>query len=314
MACDRRALAGRGTAGSSRSRSGCSPASVYTIRRDPHFFSYVRAQLVAAYGEVAREAGRAEASTRRSTARQQAVARARSAKTLDRRGDPAAAVVSIDPRNGAISALASRWSTGTGCSSTSPARAPARPAPRSRPSCSPMRSGHARRPEHDVCTSPRPSRTSRRRGRSRGRPHTYENAYFGPETLTKATLLSDNVVFAKLTLDVGPRKVAHVAHLLGVHSKLPAGALDRPRRELGHAAHARLRVRDPRLGRRLPPAVRDPEGRAPGREVDHAPRGGGSEAGARPPEGRRVDGDPGARAERADGTGIATQIPGVSRG
>lgn len=51
-------------------------------------------------------------------------------------------------------------------------------------------------------------------------PRTYENRSFGPETLLKATLLSDNVVYAKLTLDVGPGSVAHVAHLMGITSPL----------------------------------------------------------------------------------------------
>jgi penicillin-binding protein 1A len=47
--------------------------------------------------------------------------------------------------------------------------------------------------------------------------HTYENTYSGSISLTRATLASDNTVYAQLTLDVGPRYVWQMAHRLGVH-------------------------------------------------------------------------------------------------
>jgi penicillin-binding protein 1A len=46
--------------------------------------------------------------------------------------------------------------------------------------------------------------------------HTYENTYSGSESITRATLQSDNTVYAQLTLDVGPRYVWQMAHRLGV--------------------------------------------------------------------------------------------------
>ena len=39
----------------------------------------------------------------------------------------------------------------------------------------------------------------------------------GSESVTRATLQSDNTVYAQLTLDVGPRYVWQMAHRLGVH-------------------------------------------------------------------------------------------------
>jgi penicillin-binding protein 1A len=51
-------------------------------------------------------------------------------------------------------------------------------------------------------------------------PKTYSNTYSGAETLTKATLQSDNSVYAQLDLDVGPDKVAETAKLMGITSKL----------------------------------------------------------------------------------------------
>ena len=47
--------------------------------------------------------------------------------------------------------------------------------------------------------------------------HTYGNDYSGSESVTRATLQSDNTVYAQLTLDVGPRYVWQMAHRLGVH-------------------------------------------------------------------------------------------------
>jgi penicillin-binding protein 1A len=46
--------------------------------------------------------------------------------------------------------------------------------------------------------------------------HTYENSYSGSMSLTRATLRSDNTVYAQLTLDVGPRYVWNMAHRLGI--------------------------------------------------------------------------------------------------
>src|SRR5207237_5956388 len=49
---------------------------------------------------------------------------------------------------------------------------------------------------------------------------TYDHTYLGSTSIVNATLHSDNTVFAQLTLDVGPKKVAEMAHRLGVRSPL----------------------------------------------------------------------------------------------
>src|SRR5262249_49661770 len=46
--------------------------------------------------------------------------------------------------------------------------------------------------------------------------HTYDNSYLGSVSVTRATLSSDNTVYAQLTLDVGPRYVWQMAHRLGI--------------------------------------------------------------------------------------------------
>jgi penicillin-binding protein 1A len=50
--------------------------------------------------------------------------------------------------------------------------------------------------------------------------HNYEGEYLGPIDLWKAISASDNSVFAQLTKLVGPRNVAATAHLLGITSHL----------------------------------------------------------------------------------------------
>src|SRR6185437_13046544 len=46
--------------------------------------------------------------------------------------------------------------------------------------------------------------------------HTYDNTYNGSESVTRATLQSDNTVYAQLTLDVGPKYVWQMAHRLSI--------------------------------------------------------------------------------------------------
>ncbi|HYM63395.1 MAG TPA: penicillin-binding transpeptidase domain-containing protein, partial [Gaiellaceae bacterium] len=48
----------------------------------------------------------------------------------------------------------------------------------------------------------------------------YEGSYLGTIDLTKATVFSDNAVYAQLTAQVGPRNVARMAQALGINSRL----------------------------------------------------------------------------------------------
>ncbi len=51
---------------------------------------------------------------------------------------------------------------------------------------------------------------------------TYSHSYSGSTSISRATLASDNTVYARMTLDLGPEKVAQMAHRLGVRSSLKA--------------------------------------------------------------------------------------------
>jgi penicillin-binding protein 1A len=51
-------------------------------------------------------------------------------------------------------------------------------------------------------------------------PQTYDHTYVGATSIENGTLRSDNTVFARLSLDVGPENIADMAHRLGVHTDL----------------------------------------------------------------------------------------------
>jgi len=66
--------------------------------------------------------------------------------------------------------------------------------------------------------------------------HTYANDYYGWSSIRSATLRSDNSVYAQLTLDVTPERVADVARRMGVRSPLDVNGAYVPSIGLGSIA------------------------------------------------------------------------------
>jgi penicillin-binding protein 1A len=66
--------------------------------------------------------------------------------------------------------------------------------------------------------------------------HTYANDYYGWSSIRSATLRSDNAVYAQLTLDVTPEKIADVARKMGVRSPLDVKGAYVPSMGLGSVA------------------------------------------------------------------------------
>jgi len=66
--------------------------------------------------------------------------------------------------------------------------------------------------------------------------HTYANDYYGWSSIRSATLRSDNSVYAQLTLDVTPEKVADMARRMGVRSQLDVNGAYVPSIGLGSIA------------------------------------------------------------------------------
>jgi penicillin-binding protein 1A len=179
------------------------------------FENYVYEQLVARYGAATvRQGGLAIHTTLDSRWQRQAEATIH--KTLNRRTDPSAALVAIDPGGGAIRAMASV--------------VPGKPnyqfnlAVQSRRQAGssfklfvltdailhgidPFTTTYLSAPFRGPSTNPYLIQTD---------THTYT----GRTPLDKATAQSDNTVFVRLTLDLGAQSVADTAHLLGVRSPL----------------------------------------------------------------------------------------------
>jgi penicillin-binding protein 1A len=193
------------------------PGYLYKIRRAPYFFQYVRQQLVDAYGEQSVRRGGFRVHTTLDPKAQNAAGQAIK-QNLDLAGDPASAVVSVDPFDGAIRAL----------TQVVPGRAPdfnlafqgsrqAGSAFKTFVLAEAMRQGmHPDRTSYDSAPFsyvPGP-------GQKPWEPKTYSGSYYGPSTVTQATLRSDNVVYARLTVDVGPANVARLAERMGIRSGL----------------------------------------------------------------------------------------------
>jgi penicillin-binding protein 1A len=203
----------------SRAGLGLRPGVLYTRIREPYFFAYVRDELIAAYGANTVRFGGLTVYTTIDRNFQRAAQEA-IRNTLNEPGDPASALVAINPANGAIRAMAS----------VSPGRASqfnlASQARRQAGSTfktfvlsaavasgiDPAAATYVSAPFHY-----QPDPTSRPWDVA-----TYDHSYLGWTSVERATLRSDNTVYAQLTLDVGPRNVAVLARRMGVQSPLTA--------------------------------------------------------------------------------------------
>jgi penicillin-binding protein 1A len=195
-----------------------SPGSLYTEVKEPYFFSFVREQLIEEYGaSFVRTGGLRVYTTIDPRLQRDAVRSIR--ETLDEPNDPASAVVAINPVNGAIRAMVSVV-PGGGRSQFNIAAQGKRQAGSAfktfalteavRRGINPDATTYVSAPftwQPDPLSEP-------------WSPKTYDGSYYGPSSLTVSTLRSDNSVYARLTLDLGPESVAKIAHDMGIRSTL----------------------------------------------------------------------------------------------
>jgi penicillin-binding protein 1A len=191
---------------------------IYTKIREPFFFSYVREELIAKYGANTVRGGGLKVYTTIVPRFQKLAARAIK-DTLYYPNDPAAAIVSVNPKNGAIRAMTA-VTPGKKHTQFNLAAQGRRQAGSSfkpfvlteaiREGIDPDKTMYLSAPFHwqpDPYSEP-------------WDVSTYGGDYSGPSTITQATLRSDNTVYARLTLDVGPEKVVQTAHRMGITTKL----------------------------------------------------------------------------------------------
>ena len=197
---------------------------LYTRIREPYFFSYVRDELQKQYGSNTVRTGGLRVYTTIDP-RLQRLALGAIKRTLPYSSDPAAAIVAIDPRSGAIRAM-TEMSPGNPKNQVNFASS-ARRQPGSTfktmvlttaisqgisPSTQYLSAPFKYDPsETGSCDTDPPTAWC---------PETYDHSYVGATSIENGTLRSDNTVYARLTLDVGPENVAAMAKSLGVETDL----------------------------------------------------------------------------------------------
>jgi penicillin-binding protein 1A len=197
---------------------------LYTRIREPYFFSYVRDELQRQYGSNTVRTGGLRVYTTIDP-RLQKLALQAIKRTLYYPSDPAAAIVAINPSNGAIRAM-TEVSPGNPKNQVNFASS-ARRQPGSTfkmfvlataisegisPSTTYLSAPFKYDPsETGSCDTNPPTAWC---------PQTYDHTYVGATSIENGTLRSDNTVYARLTLDVGPENVADMAYKLGVRTDL----------------------------------------------------------------------------------------------
>ncbi|MEO8289429.1 MAG: transglycosylase domain-containing protein [Gaiellaceae bacterium] len=191
---------------------------IYTKIREPYFFSFVREQLIAKYGANTVRGGGLRVYTTIVPRFQKLAVRAIK-DTLNVRSDPASAIVSINPKNGAIRAMTAviPGKKNTQFNLAAQGRRQAGSAFKTfvlteaiREGINPDTTMYMSAPFH---WQPDPSSEA-------WDVKTYSNTYSGASTITQSTLRSDNSVYARLTLDLGPEKIVTLAHKMGIKTKL----------------------------------------------------------------------------------------------
>lgn len=221
------------------------PGRLYTEIREPYFFGYVRDRLLEVYGpEVVRSGGLSVYTT--IVPRYQRLAEKAIRDTLTYPTDPAAALISISPRTGAIRAMAAiipnrprnqfnlvsqaRRQTGSTFKTFVLAAAVEM-------GINPDSTYYVSAP---FTYKPHPAGNCD--DGSWWCVHTYANDYYGWSSIRSATVRSDNSVYAQLTLDVTPERVAEVARRMGVRSPLDVRGAYVPAMGLGSIAVSPLDI------------------------------------------------------------------------
>ncbi|MEX1141814.1 MAG: transglycosylase domain-containing protein [Thermoleophilaceae bacterium] len=190
----------------------------YTRRREPYFFDYVQDQLIERYGVGVARRGGLEVHTTIDPQLQEHARAAIDAYYADPAG-PGSAIVSIDPGNGEIKAMASSGSYADQRFNLA-AQGHRQPgsAFKTMVLTAAVRKGVD--PNATSYTSRSPTTLDIPGSTEPWEVSTFSGSGGGTMSLTRATLASDNSVYAQLILDIGPESVCETARLLGIRTKL----------------------------------------------------------------------------------------------
>jgi penicillin-binding protein 1A len=188
----------------------------YSTIREPYFFGYVEDVLVEKYGANTVRSGGLKVYTTINPHLQSA-ANAAITHVLTSSSDPASAIVAIDPYSGAIRAMTAVTPGTKGNQFNFVTSAHRQPGSTFKTILLTAAVAKGMDPFHTYYLS-----APFYYAPSHWLVQTYEHTYAGVESVESATLQSDNTVYARLALDVGPANIVAMAHKLGVRTPLKA--------------------------------------------------------------------------------------------
>ena len=199
------------------------PGRLYSRIREPYFFGYVRDKLIEVYGaETVRSGGLQVYTT--IVPRYQRLAEKAIRDTMNQPTDPAAALISISPRTGAIRTMSAVIPNRTNNEFNLLSQARRQPGSTFKTFVLAAAVEEGINPDSTFYVSAPFTYKAHPAGNCEDGSwwcvHTYANDYYGWSSIRSATIRSDNSVYAQLTLDVTPEKVAETARRMGVRSQL----------------------------------------------------------------------------------------------
>ncbi len=222
-----------------RSDLALQPGRLYSRIREPYFFGYVRDRLIEVYGaEQVRSGGLRVYTT--IVPRYQRLAEKAIRDTLYLPTDPAGALISISPRTGAIRAMAAVIPNRPKNQFNLLSQARRQPGSTFKTFVLAAAVEMGINPDSTYYVSAPFTYKVHPAGNcddgSWWCVHTYANDYYGWSSIRSATIRSDNSVYAQLTLDVTPERVAETARRMGVRSRLDVRGAYVPSIGLGSVA------------------------------------------------------------------------------
>ena len=215
------------------------PGRLYSEIREPYFFGYVRDKLIEVYGAETVRSGGLEVYTT-IVPRYQRYAETAIRDTLNLQTDPAAALISISPRTGAIRAMTAIVPNRPKNQFNLLSQARRQPGSTFKTFVLAAAVEMGINPDSTYYVSAPFTYKVHPAGNcddgSWWCVHTYANDYYGWSSIRSATIRSDNSVYAQLTLDVTAEKVADVARRMGVRSQLDVKGAYVPAIGLGSVA------------------------------------------------------------------------------
>jgi penicillin-binding protein 1A len=201
---------------------GLNPGTLYKTIHEPYFFGYVEQQLVQRYGQQLVESGGLRVRTTIDP-KLQRLAEQTIAQHLPGREDPASALVSIDPRNGKVRAMAVRVPSGERLQFNLASQGHRQAGSAFKPFTLAAALEHGTSLYTYFNGPPQMTIPDPRCEGGYHEPwdvHNNADETAGTMNLIDATAYSVNTIFAQLVSQVGPDAVVRMAHRLGIQSAL----------------------------------------------------------------------------------------------